>query len=76
MATRTVDNMALVLLVISAVVISPFFVYYVTSALFFRRANSKANGKRPPTLPYFVPGVFSTGGLIRSGTRKYFANIM
>jgi hypothetical protein len=65
-----------ILLAIVAALISPFLTYYVTSTLFFRKANSKDTGKQPPTVPYLLPGLFSAGGLARSGARKYFAELL
>ncbi|OSS43390.1 hypothetical protein B5807_12008 [Epicoccum nigrum] len=64
-----------ILFAIVAILISPFLTYYVTSTLFFRTANNKTTSKRPPTVPYLLPGLFSAGGLARSGARKYFAEL-
>lgn len=72
----TLAKMALTLLVVFAIIILPFLIYYVTSALFFRTANSKAVGKEPPTVPYFVPGIFSAGRFVRHGARKHFAKAL
>ena len=65
-----------ILFAIVAILITPFLTYYVTSTLFFRRANSKATSKQPPTIPYLLPGLFSAGGLARFGAREYFADLM
>ena len=68
--------MALILLVVASMVILPFLTYYVTSALFFRKANNKPIDKDPPTIPYFISGVFHTFGFAQLGARKYFAQAM
>jgi hypothetical protein len=61
---------------ILAVVVLPFLTYYITSAAFFRRANTRGAGKRPPTVPYFVPGLFHATGIVSLGPQKYFAELM
>ncbi|KAH6625376.1 hypothetical protein C7974DRAFT_200478 [Boeremia exigua] len=68
--------MAVVLFVIAAVVILPFLTYYVTSALFFRTANSTIDGKKPATVPYFIPAVFHSFGFLHWGAPKYFAELI
>ncbi|KAJ8112823.1 hypothetical protein OPT61_g4897 [Boeremia exigua] len=66
----------MILLTIAFAVILPFLTYYVTSALFFRKANSTAINKEPPTIPYFVPGLFNAANFGRSGARTYFAELI
>jgi hypothetical protein len=61
---------------ILAVVVLPFLTYYITSTAFFRRANNRGPGKKPPTVPYFVPGLFHATGIVSLGPRKYFAELM
>lgn len=68
--------MAPVLIIGAFVVVLPFLTYYVTSLLFFRQSKSKATQKRPPTIPYFIPGLFNALGFAQSGARKYFAELM
>ncbi|UPX17443.1 uncharacterized protein EKO05_0007796 [Ascochyta rabiei] len=68
--------MASALLILASLVIFPFLTYYATSSLFFRRSNSTAAGKKPPTIPYFVPGLFHAVGFAQLGARKYFAELI
>ena len=58
------------------VVVSPFLVYYISTQLFYRTTNSKALGKRPPTIPYFIPAVFHTFTLAYEGAQTFFASAM
>jgi hypothetical protein len=68
--------MSSTLLLVASLIVFPFLTYYATSSLFFRRANDKSGGKEPPTIPYFIPGVFNTAGFAQLGARKYFAELM
>ncbi|KAF1927586.1 uncharacterized protein M421DRAFT_64809 [Didymella exigua CBS 183.55] len=68
--------MSFTLLVVASIVILPFLTYYTTSTLFIRRSNSKLTGKEPPTIPYFVPGLFSAAAFAQLGARRYFAELI
>ncbi|KAF9692788.1 hypothetical protein EKO04_009166 [Ascochyta lentis] len=68
--------MASTLIILASLVIFPFLTYYATSSLFFRRADSTTFGKKPPTIPYFVPGLFHASGFAQLGARKYFAELI
>ncbi|KAF2126947.1 cytochrome P450 [Dothidotthia symphoricarpi CBS 119687] len=54
----------------------PFLTYYVSMSKFVRKANSKALGKRPPTIPYWIPGVYHTISLVSVGPQKYFGMLI
>lgn len=68
--------MAFTLVILASLVIIPFLTYYTTSSVFFRRINSKTVKKKPPTIPYFVPGLFHTFSFAQLGAQKYFAELM
>lgn len=68
--------MSSTLLIVASLIVFPFLTYYATSTSFFRRANDKSDGKKPPTIPYFIPGVFNAAGFAQLGARKYFAELM
>ncbi|KAH4049417.1 hypothetical protein HBI25_095670 [Parastagonospora nodorum] len=69
-------NIGVVLSVFGCSVLLPVITYYVTSALFRQRIQSKASGKIPPTIPYQVPVVFHAFGLASVGPQKYFAQLI
>lgn len=69
-------NIGIVLSVLGCSVLLPVITYYVTSALFRQRVQSKSSGKTPPTIPYQVPVVFHAFGLASVGPQKYFAQLM
>ena len=69
------QNKVIILLWV-AVVIVPFFTYQLTSFLFYRTARSDAPLKTPPTIPYWVPGIFHGVGLIMYGPPAYFGRFM
>lgn len=64
------------LFVILSLIISPFLTYYISTTSFYRKANSKASGKTPPTVPFFIPGVFHAFSLAYDGPQKYFSALM
>lgn len=64
------------LIAVFALFILPFLTYYLSTLSFYRKANSKVTGKRPPTIPYFIPGVFHAFTLAYEGPQKYFATLM
>ncbi|CAO2651892.1 Nn.00g001750.m01.CDS01 [Neocucurbitaria sp. VM-36] len=64
------------LIVILPLIISPFLTYYISTVLFYRKANSKASGKTPPTVPFFIPGIFHAFTLAYEGPQRYFAALM
>ncbi|KAF2628478.1 cytochrome P450 [Macroventuria anomochaeta] len=68
--------MAPTLIIVASIIIFPFLTYYATSSLFFRRANNNSTGKAPPTIPYFIPGLFHAVSFTQSGARKYFAELI
>ncbi|KAF2865178.1 cytochrome P450 [Massariosphaeria phaeospora] len=53
----------------------PVLVYYITTTLFYRKTNSKLLSKIPPTVPYWVPGLFH-GLSVASGPPAYFAKVL
>ncbi|KAF2686921.1 cytochrome P450 [Lentithecium fluviatile CBS 122367] len=59
-------------LAISLLVIFPILTYYLSTTLFFRKINRKGSKKAPPTVPYWIPGVYHAVGLI-SRPSTYFA---
>ncbi|KAF1945985.1 cytochrome P450 [Clathrospora elynae] len=67
--------MALLLIALLLVII-PILTYYASRALFYQNANNKALGKRPPTIPYLVPGIFHTFSLAYEGPQKCFATLI
>jgi hypothetical protein len=69
------QNKIIILLWI-AVVIIPFLTYQLTLFLFHRTARSDAPLKTPPTIPYWVPGIFHGVGLTLSGPSAYFGKLM
>ncbi|KAF1359708.1 cytochrome P450 [Lizonia empirigonia] len=68
--------MASALIILAFVVVFPFLTYYATSTLFFRKVNSTSVAKRPPTIPYFIPGLFHAASFAQLGARKYFAELI
>jgi hypothetical protein len=68
--------MAPILTIVASIIVLPFLTYYATSTLFFRSANSSSTGKTPPTVPYFIPGLFHAISFSQLGARKYFAELM
>ncbi|KAH7386034.1 cytochrome P450 [Pyrenochaeta sp. MPI-SDFR-AT-0127] len=64
------------LLVAFVLITLPFFTYYVSTQLFYRKANRASPGKRPPTIPYFIPGAFHAFTLAYEGPQKYFATLI
>lgn len=63
-------------LIFSGLIIFPFLTCYIATILFYRKARSTARGKIPPSIPYYVPGIFHAFGLASIGPQKYFAQIM
>jgi hypothetical protein len=59
-----------------ALVLCPLLIYYITTLLFYRRASSKLRGKVPPTVPYYVPGIFHAFSLAKTGPPRYLAQVM
>lgn len=57
-------------------VLGPLLVFYITTLLFWRRTRSKVRSKTPPTIPYFVPGIYHAFGLATTGPEKYFAQVL
>lgn len=66
----------MILLTALALVVVPAVTYYLTTALFFRSAKNAATGKKPPTIPYLVPGVFHTFSIAAEGPQKFFARLL
>lgn len=65
-----------VLLIICTLFAFPFAIYYITLSLFQRRVRSDTSGKSPPTVPYYIPGVFHAFSLAYTGPQKYFAQLL
>ncbi|KAH7092141.1 cytochrome P450 [Paraphoma chrysanthemicola] len=61
---------------VAALIVLPFFTYYVTTLLFYRRVRSNECKKTPPTIPFYVPGVFHAFSLATSGPQEYIAQLM
>jgi hypothetical protein len=57
-------------------IVAPALIYYICTTRFYRKANSEALGKRPPTIPYLVPGVSHAFSLAYDGPQKYFAKLL
>ena len=60
---------------IISTVLFPYITYQLTTILFYRTVRSKAILKTPPTIPYWVPGLFHTIGLAFGGS-AYFGKLM
>jgi len=58
-----------------AIIVFPFLTYQLTSFLFYRTARSNGPLKTPPTIPYWVPGIFHGVGLA-FGPPVYFGKLM
>ncbi|KAH7068193.1 cytochrome P450 [Paraphoma chrysanthemicola] len=61
---------------VAALIVLPFFTYYVTTLLFYRRVRSNECKKTPPTIPYYVPGIFHAFSLASTGPQEYIAQLM
>ncbi|XP_014562251.1 hypothetical protein COCVIDRAFT_11346 [Bipolaris victoriae FI3] len=65
----------MLLLIAVGIIVLPALTYYLTTAFFFQSAKNDAAGKRPPTIPYLVPGVFHTFSIAAEGPQKFFARL-
>ncbi|KAF2029216.1 putative cytochrome-like protein P450 [Setomelanomma holmii] len=65
-----------ILLGLIILIVSPFLTLYLTTSLFYRRARSTAPRKSPPTVPYYVPGVFHAFSLATTGPQEYLAKLL
>lgn len=65
-----------VLTAIVVLIISPFLTYYLTTLVFYRRSRSKELGKYPPTIPFYLIGIFHTFSLMTAGPQQYFAQLL
>ncbi|KAF2710181.1 putative cytochrome-like protein P450 [Pleomassaria siparia CBS 279.74] len=57
------------------IVAFPILTFQITSYLFFRTARSSSSLKTPPTIPYWIPGIFHGVGLA-FGTPAYFGKLI
>jgi hypothetical protein len=64
------------LLIIVLLIVAPALTYYVSTTLFYQNAKSTTLGKRPPTIPYLVPGAFHAFSLAYDGPQKYFGRLL
>jgi hypothetical protein len=66
----------MLLLVAVLLIIIPALTYYVSTTLFYQNAKSTSPGKRPPTIPYLVPGAFHAFSIAYDGPQKFFARLL
>lgn len=64
------------LAIILTLIVVPLATYYSSLSSFQRRARRKRAGKIPPTIPYYVPGIFHAFSLASTGPQKYFAQLL
>ncbi|KAF1918443.1 putative cytochrome-like protein P450 [Ampelomyces quisqualis] len=64
------------LAIILTLIIVPVATYYGSRSSFQRRTRGKRVGKVPPTIPYYVPGIFHAFSLASIGPQKYFAQLL
>lgn len=69
------QNLSLLLILASFVVI-PYLTHQLSIFLFYRTARSPVNGKRPPIIPYWIPGVYHAFSILAQGPPAFFANAM
>lgn len=62
-------------LIFLVVVAVPFLINYITTSFFHRHSAKKSLPKHPPTVPYWIPGLFHGLGLL-SKPSTYFALII
>jgi hypothetical protein len=68
------QDLSLLLFIISLVLI-PWATHQFSTFSFYRTAQSSALGKRPPTIPYWVPGIFHGFSVITQGPPAFFASL-
>jgi hypothetical protein len=53
-----------------------FLIHYATALLFSQTIRSKLRSKTPPTVPYYLPGIYHAFSLAKTGPQKFFAQVM
>jgi hypothetical protein len=64
------------LLIVVLLIAIPVLTYYVSSTRFYRVTNDPVSRRKPPTIPYLLPGVFHTLNIAYDGPQKFFATLL
>lgn len=59
-------------LILLAFILTPFLTHYITTFFFRQQSKNRNPSRKPPTIPYWVPGLYHALGLL-SKPSTYFA---
>jgi hypothetical protein len=64
------------LIILVTLIIVPFLTYFISTTLFYRTARSHSALRRPPTVPYWVPGIYHGFSLLSRSPSIFFKRAM